>query len=428
MIRLSHPSAIVKGEVKLPSSKSISNRLLVLQKLYEPSMFLDNLSEANDTQLLARILSDECSLMDVEDAGTALRFLLAYTSVTLGEWVIKGTERLHQRPIAELVDALRLFGADIEYLENEGCAPLKVNGKKLLASTSLIDVTNVKSSQFVSALLLIAPLIEGDFNLKVNTKMSSYSYVHLTISCLRRMGFTVFIKGQYLSVSKQQRFDGEYFQIEPDWTSFYYWLSIAHLAKEVDLFFPGLRLENMSRERTKLYDVGNKAMFFEEINGGIHITKKEKGFIEIVSDLNYTQFPDSAMTFAMLIPAVGKKHANLRGLDSLKYKECDREEALKNHLSKIGVQLTTDEEFWRLDATEYNLRPETYFETYDDHRMAMCVAPLALLQPIIIEDSEVVKKSYPHFWEDLKRVGFVLEEVTDMLDASKNSNVSSYPI
>jgi len=428
MIRLLHPTAIVKGEVKLPSSKSISNRLLVLQKLYEPSLFLDNLSEANDTQLLARILTQESSLMDVEDAGTALRFLKAYTAVTPGEWTIKGTERLHQRPIAELVDALRLFGADIEYLENKGYAPLKVKGKKLVASSTLIDVTNVKSSQFVSALLLIAPLIEGEFNLKVNTKMSSYSYVHLTISSLRRMGFPVFIKGQYLSVNKQQKFDGEYFQIEPDWTSFYYWLSIAHLAKEVDLFFPGLRLENMSRERTKLYDVGNKAMFFEEINGGIRITKKEKGSIEVVSDLNYSQFPDSAMTFAMLIPAVGKKNAKLKGLDSLKYKECDREKALKSHLSKIGVQLTKLEDIWMLDATEFNLRPETYFETYGDHRMAMCVAPLALLQPILIEDKEVVKKSYPHFWQDLKKVGFVVEEVSDSLDPSKNSSVSSYLI
>jgi 3-phosphoshikimate 1-carboxyvinyltransferase len=416
MIRLSHPTSVVKGDVKLPSSKSISNRLLMLQKLYEPGVFLDNLSEANDTQLLVRILSQESRVLDVEDAGTSFRFLLAYTAVTPGEWIIRGKERLHQRPIAELVDALRIFGAEIEYLENDGYAPLKVNGRKLIAKSTLIDVTAVRSSQFISALLLIAPLIEGDFNLKVNTKMSSYSYVQLTISCLRRMGFTVFIKGQYLSVNKQQKFDGEYFQIEPDWTSFYYWLSIAHLAKEVDLFFPGLRLDNMSRERTKLYDVGNKAMFFEEKNGGIRITKNEEGSIEVVTDLNYAQFPDSAMTFAMLIPAVGKKNVNLRGLDSLKYKECNREDALMRHLAKMGVKFTKEEEVWKLDATEFDLRPDTYFETYGDHRMAMCVAPLAVLQPILIEDKEVVKKSYPHFWQDLKRVGFIVEEEAKVLD------------
>ena len=388
----------------------------MLQKLYEPGVFLDNLSEANDTQLLVRILSQESRVLDVEDAGTSFRFLLAYTAVTPGEWIIRGTERLHQRPIAELVDALRIFGAEIEYLENDGYAPLKVNGRKLIAKSTLIDVTAVRSSQFISALLLIAPLIEGDFNLKVNTKMSSYSYVQLTISCLRRMGFTVFIKGQYLSVNKQQKFDGEYFQIEPDWTSFYYWLSIAHLAKEVDLFFPGLRLDNMSRERTKLYDVGNKAMFFEEKNGGIRITKNEEGSIEVVTDLNYAQFPDSAMTFAMLIPAVGKKNVNLRGLDSLKHKECNREDALTQHLAKMGVKFTKEEELWKLDATQFDLRPDTYFETYGDHRMAMCVAPLAVLQPILIEDKEVVKKSYPHFWQDLKRVGFIVEEEAKVLD------------
>ena len=371
--------------------------------------------------------------------------LFKITSHTMKYWKklsIQERKEIIEKALADNVDFLndnslgypaskldnRVFYSDAPFLKDAPTLQTFVaNPNHIGCHTYGTSEKAFKGTQEIERMVLKVLAVDV-FNLKVDTKMSSYSYVHLTISCLRRMGFTVFIKGQYLSVSKQQRFDGEYFQIEPDWTSFYYWLSIAHLAKEVDLFFPGLRLENMSRERTKLYDVGNKAMFFEEINGGIHITKKEKGFIEIVSDLNYTQFPDSAMTFAMLIPAVGKKHANLRGLDSLKYKECDREEALKNHLSKIGVQLTTDEEFWRLDATEYNLRPETYFETYDDHRMAMCVAPLALLQPIIMEDSEVVKKSYPHFWEDLKRVGFVLEEVTDMLDASKNSNVSSYPI
>jgi 3-phosphoshikimate 1-carboxyvinyltransferase len=411
MIRLSHPNGHIQGEIKLPSSKSISNRMLLLRQLYEPDMVLENLSEANDTQLLRRLLRQQNGVLDVQDAGTAFRFLVAYCAATSGEWIIRGTDRLQERPISELVDVLRLLGADITYLEAEGKAPLRIVGKQLITRTTLIDLGKVRSSQFISALLLITPLVKGEFNLKVNTKMASYSYVQLTISCLRRMGFAVFIRGQYISVYKQQKFDGEHFVIEPDWTSFYYWLSVAHLAREVDLFFPGLRLDNMSKERKKMYDVGNSSMHFEEVDNGLRISKKGKGTIEIVEDLNYSQFPDSAMTFAMLVPALGVKKASFRGLESLKFKECDREEALTSHLTKIGANLSFIDSKWQLEANHVAIKKDTVFPTYHDHRMAMCVAPLALIQSIIIEDESVVKKSYPHFWEDFKAVGFEVTQI-----------------
>tara|TARA_B110000902_G_scaffold5289_2_gene6210 strand:+ start:23723 stop:24952 length:1230 start_codon:yes stop_codon:yes gene_type:complete len=406
MINLSHSTGILEGTIKLPSSKSISNRMLILQKLYEPDMELDNLSDANDSVLLKSILDSDVKHIDVQDAGTAFRFLVAKAAIGEGEYSIQGTERLHERPISDLVDALRLFGADITYLEKEGFAPLRIVGKKLKASTNLIDVTNVKSSQFISALLLIAPLIDGEFNLKVNTKMSSYSYVLLTISCLRRMGFSVFVKGMYISVSKQQKFDGEYFLVEPDWSSFYYWFSMAHLSKKCNLFFPGLRLDNMQKERKHLFEVGNTRMSFEEKDGGIRIMKKEQGEVECPSILQFSQRSDSVMTFGMLLPVIGCTYNKLKGLESLKFKECDREMALSEHLEKIGVRLEKVEDHWELKAENYRLKPGTLFKSYDDHRMVMCVAPLALKESIGIEDETVVKKSYPHFWEDLKSVGF----------------------
>jgi len=411
MIRLSHPTGILEGTINLPSSKSICNRMLLLQKLYEPDMHLDNLSNANDSVLLKEILDSDTRDINVQDAGTAFRFLVAYAAVREGEYVIRGTDRLQERPISGLVDALRLFGADITYLEKEGQAPLKIVGKKLKATTDLIDVTGVKSSQFISALLLIAPLIEGDFNLKVNNKMSSYSYVLLTVSCLRRMGFSVYVKGMYISVNKQQKFDGEYFLIEPDWSSFYYWFSMAHLSKECHLFFPGLRLDNMQKERKFLFEVGNTAMSFEEKEGGILISKKEGGEVECPDILHFAQRSDSVMTFGMLLPALGCKFHKFKGLESLKYKECDREKALGEHLQKVGASLQKVDECWELKAENYELKEDTLFPSYADHRMAMCVAPLALQAPIRIEDETVVKKSYPHFWDDMESLGFIATQM-----------------
>lgn len=413
MIKLSHPTGILKGEIALPSSKSICNRMLILQKLYEPDMELDNISNANDTVLLKKILDESQHDIDVQDAGTALRFLVAYCAVTPGEWTIRGTDRLHERPISQLVDILRRFGADITYTQKEGNAPLKIVGKPLKAPSTLIDITDVKSSQFVSAMLLISPLIEGEFNLKVNTKMSSYSYVLLTVGCLRRMGFSVYVKGMYISVNKQQKFDGEYFLVEPDWSSFYYWVSMIHLAKEVDLFFSGIRLDNMQKERKRLFDVGNTGVTFEEVNDGMRIVKKYQGEIECKEVFNFSQFPDSAMTFAMLLPALGCKSLIFKGLESLKYKECDREQAIAEHLEKVGVTFIKEENTWQLNAENYELKEDTLFPSYDDHRMAMCVTPLALQKSITIEDETVVKKSYPHFWEDLKSVGFIVSQIED---------------
>ena len=409
MIRISHPTGILNGTIALPSSKSICNRMLILKKLYEPDLKLDNLSNANDSVLLKDILDRDVRDIDVQDAGTVFRFMVAYAATGEGEYTLRGTRRLMERPIKELVDALRMFGADITYLEKEGQAPLRIVGKSLKANTSLIDLTNVKSSQFISALLLIAPQIEGDFNLKVNTKMSSYSYVLLTVSCLRRMGFSVFVKGMYISVGKQQKFDGEYFLVEPDWSSFYYWFSMAHLSKECRLFFPGLRLDNMQKERKHLFEVGNTGMVFEEQDGGMLISKERQGKVECPDVMQFSQYPDSAMTFGMLLPALGCKFHKFKGLESLKFKECDRESALTEHLAKVQVSIVKKENIWELNAEEYRLIKDTEFPTYDDHRMAMCVAPLALKESIRIENENAVQKSYPHFWEDMKSVGFEIK-------------------
>lgn len=410
MIRITHHTKELSGEINLPSTKSISNRMLMLQKLYEPDLDLQNISEANDSVILQKLLAnDEPREIDVQDAGSVFRFMVAYCACTPGEWIVTGSARLQQRPIAQLVDALRLFGADIECLGTPNFAPLRIRGKQLRATTNLVDVSASKSSQFVTALLLIAPKIEGQFNLIVNPKMPSYSYIQLTISCLRRMGYSVWKKGKYLEVGKTQKFDGEYFEIEPDWTSFYYWYSAILLSEKADLFFPGLRLDNMQKERKLLFEVGNTFVQFEEVNEGIRITKKPGGKVDLPVQMNFSQFPDSAMTFGMLLPALGHQNFEFRGLESLQYKECNREQALSAHLQKVGVGMRKDDKIWFVDASGFKLKPDTLFETYEDHRMAMCVAPLAMLEPVRVEEEQWVRKSYPHFWDDLKSVGFEID-------------------
>ncbi len=410
MIRISHPTREIKGVINLPASKSISNRMLMLKHMYEPSLKLENLSAANDTILLTQILKENIHNIDVQDAGTVFRFLVAYCASTSGAWTIRGTKRLHQRPISKLVDALRLLGADIEYLDKENYAPLKIVGKKLVTNQEIIDLSQVESSQFITALLLIAPKIEGNFEIKINPKMQSLSYVSLTISAMRRTGFSISRKGSYFTVGKQQKFDGEYFKIEPDWTSFYYWLSIAHLGNNVDLEFPGIKQNSMSKDRKKLFDVGADNLQFENLKDGFKILKnKKEGSIELSEHLSYNQYPDLAPTIATLIPALGVKRAYLTGLESLKYKECDREFALNEQLKLVGANLTLQGKKWVLECDTYTLKKDTFFKSYEDHRMAMCVAPLALIDPIIIEDETVVKKSYPKFWTDLESVGFEIE-------------------
>jgi 3-phosphoshikimate 1-carboxyvinyltransferase len=408
MIRLSHKTKKVSGNIKLPSSKSISNRMLILQKLYEPSLVIENLSNANDTKVLQTLLASEDKELNVEDAGTAFRFLVAYCAVTKGERIIRGTQRLEERPIKELVDVLNGLGAKISYLEKEGYAPLKIEGATLKAD-GLIDLMSVKSSQFISALLMIMPLIKGDVEIKINRKMNSFSYVVLTINAMRRLGFSIMSRGAYLTVSKKQNFKGEYFLVEPDWTSFYYWYAIAHLAEKANLLFPGINQSNMHKDRKRLFDIGNKQIRFEDTSSGFYIQKDQPNTqIECANRLNFAQYPDLAPTFSFLMAALNCDTCNYLGLESLKYKESNREVAINLLLQKMNYALENNGVSWCLKG-DFKLKDNTLFETFDDHRMAMSVAPLALLAPIIIEDENVVSKSYPHFWEDLESVGFEIE-------------------
>jgi 3-phosphoshikimate 1-carboxyvinyltransferase len=410
MIRVSHQTKKLNGTIQLPSSKSISNRMLVLKKMYEPGLKLNNLSTANDTQLLQQLLLSENTSLNVQDAGTAFRFLVAYCTVTEGNWTIKGTARLNERPIKELVDALRLLGAEINYLEKENYAPLKIVGTRLIAKQEILDLRFVRSSQFISALIMIAPKVEGEFKLLIDSKMRSYSYVSLTINAMERIGFQINQNQGVITVSKSKKFACETFKVEPDWTSFYYWYAMAHLSSACDLFFPGIDKTNMSKERSLLNSIGNSSLTYTDENGGLRIKKADnKSVVEFNAKYDFSQFPDLAPTFAFLLPALRCNTTVFAGLESLKFKECDREQAIGQQLAKMHVDFEKNVAEWSLNAIEYKLIKNTLFNTYHDHRMAMAAAPLALLKQIEIEDETVVNKSYPHFWDDLKSVGFEID-------------------
>lgn len=404
MISISHPTGHLQGQVHLPSSKSISNRMLILKALYAEDKELVNLSEANDTILLQRILNSDAKKVDVEDAGTAMRFLVAYYAATAKEVKLFGQQRMHKRPIAELVDALKQLGADIEYLQEEGYPPLRIKASSL--QEGVVDMTNVRSSQFISAVLMILPL-HPEIKLKVNSSMNSWMFVDLTIQLMRQMGLNIHLDKGVL------RYAGgkpsiENYAVEADWTSFYYWYAAACMSISADIFFPKLKIQSIQAESSCYPWFNNSTIELIEENGGVRLIKSTNSTIAS-NKINLNQFPDLAPTFALLY-ACQKVNACFEGLDSLVYKESDRDEAIKEQLACVGVNWTKKDDLWILDPRGFQLSKGQKFKVFSDHRMAMSLLPLALIEEIGIAEPEVVRKSYPGFWEDCKNLGF---KITD---------------
>lgn len=392
--------------------------MLIIRKLYEPDMVIDNLSNANDTILLNDILENVVPKasnqnfvdVNVQDAGTAFRFLTAFCAITPGKWRIVGTPRLNQRPIEQLVAALQTMGAKISYENNNGFAPLLIEGTSLKMD-GVLDMKKVNSSQFISAVIMIAPKIEGNWSIQFSHQMSSLSFMYLTLKILRRFGLTFYSKNGQLEIPKRKRFDAEYLKVEPDWTSFYYWFSFVHLCKSCDLYFPDISLENIQTEKEKLFTVNNPDVEFYFDQRGLHIKKNNhKGSLTFHKKNDFKEHPDLATCFAVLSMASKNEKIRFTGLDSLKYKESDREQVIKYIADKLQCNFYQEGKNWCLEAAEMSFLENEEFEVFDDHRIAMSLAPLALVSPIIIKNPEVVKKSYPTFWEHLSQVGFVLND------------------
>lgn len=413
---ISHPSKKINGSICLTASKSESNRALMIQALCSEKFEIKNLATAEDTVTLNRILNQQQlsdnnqQIIDVGAAGTTMRFLTAYFSTQKGTFILTGSDRMKKRPIGILVDALRGLGAEIEYLENEGFPPLKIVGKALRGGEVVIDGS--VSSQFVSALLLIAPELQTGLVIKFKGEVISRPYINMTLKMMEE--FRVY--GQWhansISVSKQnyhRKSDVDYvYQVEADWSSASYWYAIAALSEQVDLSIMGLNHPSLQGDAI----VADLFTFFgiktEYISGGIRITKNR--FKDEHFGFDFSDCPDIAQTIAVVVSALNIP-ALFNGLHTLRIKETDRIEALKIELNKIGTSVEI------LNDTSVKITPQTVdfktsvtISTYDDHRMAMAFSALALkLDSVSIADPEVVKKSYPNFWTDLKSVGFELK-------------------
>ena len=392
--------------------------MLSLAKL-RPDDFLSELSTARDTVLMQENLGRlNAGQFDAGDAGTVFRFLVARLAIQAGKHILTGSIRMQERPIGPLVDAIRQLGIEVQYLRNEGYPPIEIYGK----AASQISVKEVHlqgdiSSQFISALLMIAPLLPQGLVIHVAEPRVSWSYVQMTIEMMRNWGIKVEEQSDGSISIAPSAYLPKPLIIEPDWSSASYWCSIAALSSTVHLHLPGLSPENSLQGDAKVVDLFRRlGLQFTQEADGISITKDIDAQLPRVLSANFTTMPDVAQTIAVACAGLGISGL-YTGLETLKVKETDRVLALKKELSKIGVSFVKMPPHMskRATSTQYmlegkaDLSEASVFETYEDHRMAMSFAPLALQGTVQLEDPEVVGKSYPAFWDDLKGVGFVIE-------------------
>ncbi len=402
-IKVSHPTQIIKGKIHLPFSKSQSNRALIIQALCDDDFEIHNLSEAEDTVILKQLLNSINSELNVKMAGTAMRFLTALKTIQKEECILTGDDRMKERPIKVLVDALRELGADIEYLEKEGYPPLKLTGKELQGDKIKIDGSI--SSQYVSALLMIAPKLENGLQIEFSGAIVSKSYIIMTIEMMKLFGVSVQWEGNIIIV-ESGTYKSNSISIEADWSAASYWYSLAALAKEVDITLYGLKQNSIQGDAMVKYIYESFGVETEFVENGIRLTKNKN----IVDSFEYdfTNCPDIAQTVAATCAALNVR-AKLTGLKTLRIKETDRVIALQTELNKLGFNVKVEGDDLIIYPVEKVEWKNGMVKTYNDHRMALAFAPLALLNEINIENQEVIKKSYPEFWVDLMNLDFIID-------------------
>ena len=406
----------IDTSIMLPASKSISNRALIIQALTKGGMMPENLSDCDDTEVIIRGLGKQSEIIDIKAAGTAMRFMTAYLSATEGEHTITGTERMKHRPIGILVDALRYLGAEIEYVGEEGYPPLRIRGRQLEGGTLLIagDV----SSQYISALLMIAPILTKGLELKLTGNIISRPYIDLTLHLMHEFGVAAEWSDFDTIRVKPQPYQQRAYTIESDWSAASYWYEILALTDDTQskVALQGLKDGSRQGDSTVRYIfslLGIKTSFKEKgVNGMPEALLTRHSRMLNRMDYDFTNQPDLAQTLIAVCPVLGIPF-HFTGLGTLKIKETDRIEAMKREMEKLGYILH-EEEGTALSWTGERCEPMTLptIDTYEDHRMAMSFAPLAIkLGEIRINNPEVVSKSYPHYWADLRKAGFKIQQV-----------------
>ena len=402
-ITLTHPSAQLNGQLAITGSKSESNRLLVLQALY-PGLQIQNLSNSDDTHAMQKGLAADENLIDIGHAGTTMRFLTAFFATQEGsEKVLTGSKRMQERPISVLVDALRQLGADIEYEKNVGYPPLRIRGKKL--SKNQVTLAANVSSQYISALLLVAPKLAEGLHLKLVGKITSVPYIEMTCALLRQQGVDVVFEGQEIRVKPLLAPDSREVWVESDWSSASYFFGLAALANQANLKLSTYKADSLQGDRV-LVDIYKQLGVVSQL-GENHLLLDKSNAYEGEFNFDLVNAPDIAQTIAVSCYGMGVG-CHLTGLHTLKIKETDRLVALETELSKLGADIQVTNDSLHLKPRTGAIVPHVAIDTYHDHRMAMAFAPLGLLVPITINEPDVVSKSYPEFWSDLEDLGFVL--------------------
>ncbi len=406
-IKVTAPAKI-HTTIQLPSSKSISNRALIINALGNGTHHPENLSDCDDTRVMIRALNDDKETIDIMAAGTAMRFLTAYLSVTPGTRIITGTERMQQRPIQVLVNALRELGADIEYVANDGFPPLRITGRELRKDT--ISLPGNVSSQYISALLMIAPVLTNGLTIRLTGDIISRPYINLTLQLMNDFGVRAEWTDDHWLKVESQAYHSTPFYVESDWSAASYWYQIVALSKEAEVTLPGLFKDSYqgdSQVAGIFRSLGVETIYKDKAV----ILKKNGKSVERL-DYDFINQPDLAQTFVVTCALLNIPF-RFSGLQSLKIKETDRMAALITEMRKLGYILhETDGSVLSWEGERCTTEEHPAIDTYEDHRMAMAFAPTCLALPeILINNPQVVSKSYPRYWEDLRQAGFIIKEV-----------------
>lgn len=408
-ILIQPPLVPVKSVIRLASSKSESNRALIINALTGFKGQLSNVSEARDTQTMLRLLGEDDEVANVIDAGTTMRFLTAYFSVTGQKKKMTGTPRMCQRPIGILVDALRTLGANIDYQMEQGCPPLSLNGFTY-SGVNQVKIRGDVSSQYISALLMVGPTLPEGIELTLEGAVGSRPYIEMTLQQMAQFGIKYEADwDQKVIKIPAQAYKPAHYTVESDWSGASYWYSIVAILPDAEVELIGLKQQSLQ---------GDSAIVQIMEHLGVKSTFNERGVVlqkQPATDTlewDFTDCPDLAQTVAVCC-AVKGVHLSMTGVESLKIKETDRVLALQQELSKLGTDLVEVEmnhryELRRIHALPTGLVP--VIDTYDDHRMAMAFAPVGVMVPILIEDPSVVVKSYPGFWDDLGTITQIKED------------------
>ena len=421
------PPSSIRTSIQLPASKSISNRALIIHALGKGDCLPENLSDCDDTRVMVKALTEGGDTIDILAAGTAMRFLTAYFSITPGQRILTGTARMQQRPIQLLVDALRQLGADIAYTNREGFPPLRIRGKepnncelknceqeKKESLCSELTLQGNVSSQYISALLMIGPMLPHGLTLHLSGNIISRPYIDLTLQLMGEFGAKAEWTSESTITVHPQPYHSVPFTVESDWSAASYWYEMAALSEEAEIELTGLfpnSYQGDSRGRELFSQLGVETAFTPH---GVKLTKSGQRVERMEADL--VDIPDLAQTFVVTCALLNIPF-RFTGLQSLKIKETDRITALRNELRKLGYAIEEENDsvlYWNGERCEAEVSP--LIATYEDHRMAMAFAPAAICCPSVrIAHPHVVSKSYPRYWDDLRQAGFRMEEEATQL-------------